>query len=95
MLKMFHSMPVTKEMLHALIELFLMLIIWACRKYLGIYVIVALYKNVCETHVSIFAIDCQFSDTPKEHSRFRQISSLKVNLICIMSNQSIDSGSLM
>ncbi len=66
MLKMFHSMPVTKEMLHALIELFLMLIIWACRKYLGIYVIVALYKNVCETHVSIFAIDCQFSDTPKE-----------------------------
>lgn len=94
MLKRFRRMPAPKEMLHALIELFLMLIIWACRTDLGHYVIVALYKNVCETHVSTFAIDCQFSDTPKEQSRSRQLSSLKVNLTCIKSNQSIDSGSL-
>lgn len=97
MLKRFCRMPAPKEMRHGLIELFLMLIIWACRTDPGYYVFIAPYKNVCETHVSMFALaskDCKYSDTPEEQSRSQQLSSFKMNLTCIKSNQSIDFGSL-
>lgn len=97
MLKRFCRMPAPKEMRHGLIELFLMLIIWACRTDPGYYMFIAPNKNVFEAHASMFALaskDCKYSDTPKEQSRSQQLSSLKMNLTCIKSNQSIDFGSL-
>jgi len=95
MLKRLCRMPAPKETRHGFMELFLMLIIWAWRTDPGYYVINAPYENVCEAHVSLFASkDCKYSDTPGEQSRSQQLYSLKMNLTCIKSNQSIDFGSL-